>query len=112
MEPGGITVRRIGQHPILDISEVKQEELVSFYFEGKKLQARRGDTIASALIANGIDIFGYTEHGKPRGFFCAIGKCSSCLVEVDGVSNVRACITLVNEGMQVKRQVGRGRPRW
>lgn len=105
-------MRRIEQHPILNIPEVQHDESISFYFEEKKLQARRGDTIASALIANGIDIFGYTEHGKPRGFFCAIGKCSSCLVEVDGVSNVRACITPVREGMQVKRQVGRGRPKW
>ncbi|ODN30209.1 (2Fe-2S)-binding protein [Fervidobacterium thailandense] len=105
-------MRRVEQHPILSIPTVQPEDLVTFDFEGTKLQARKGDTIASALIANGIDIFGYTEHGNPRGFFCAIGKCSSCLVEVDGVPNVRACITPVREGMQVKRQVGRGRPKW
>ena len=102
---GEILQRRIKSHPILEFEE---KETITFYFEGKPLKARSSDTIASALIANGIDIFGWTENGRPRGFFCAIGKCSSCLVVVDGVPNVRACITKVKDGMSVERQIGRG----
>ncbi len=101
--------RRIKTHPIL---EFKEDDFVVIFFEGKKLFAKPSDTVASALIANGIDIFGTTEKERPRGFFCAIGKCSSCLVIVDGVPNVRACITKVREGMKIERQHGRGRPVW
>ncbi len=102
-------MKRIENHPILEFQEA---ETVTFYFEGTPLKAKSTDTIASALLASGIDIFGGTERGRPRGFFCAIGKCSSCLVVVDGIPNVRACITRVREGMRVERQRGRGKPTW
>lgn len=94
------------EHPILENVE---SEIVEFVFEGMTLKALKGDTIASALVKNGIDVFGYTEKGYPRGFFCAIGKCSSCLVKVNGVPNIRACITLVVDGMVVERQNGKGK---
>jgi sarcosine oxidase subunit alpha len=103
-------MRRLKEHPILGANTDSTE--VFFYFEGRKICGTTNDTIASALIANGIDVFGFTEHNHPRGFFCAIGKCSACLVEVDGISNVRACITPIREGMNVKMQAGRGKPRW
>nr|WP_245530529.1 (2Fe-2S)-binding protein [Pseudothermotoga thermarum] len=98
-------VRRMSSHPILEIEEKRK---VKIYFEGKELEAFEGETIASALVANGIDVFGYTENGRPRGFYCAIGKCSSCLMIVDGVPNVRTCITPVKDGMKIQRQYGRG----
>ncbi|KAF2958897.1 pyridine nucleotide-disulfide oxidoreductase [Thermotoga sp. Ku-13t] len=101
---GGETLRRIVEHPIL---KAKTARVVKFYFEDKELEALEGETIAAALIANGIDVFGKSERGRPRGFFCAIGKCSSCLMLVDGEPNVRVCITLVKEGMRVQRQLGR-----
>ncbi|SHH29718.1 (2Fe-2S)-binding protein [Thermosipho atlanticus] len=102
--------KRVVAHPILE--EIPDTKELEFEFEGLKLKAINGDTIASALIANGIDIFGYSESGKPKGFFCAIGKCSSCLVIVNGIPNVRACITLVEDGMKIERQKGKGNPTW
>ncbi|MGQ9856021.1 MAG: (2Fe-2S)-binding protein [Fervidobacterium sp.] len=103
---------RVKTHPVIEITKGGEERFVTFFFESTPIKACTTDTIANALIANGIDIFGFTEHGHPRGFFCAIGKCSACLVEVDGIPNVRACITPVREGMKVNRQVGRGKPKW
>lgn len=103
---------RISKHPIIDISTSEAKHYVTFFFEDQPICALAEDTIASALIANGFDIFGFTDHNHPRGFFCAIGKCSACLVEVDGIPNVRACITPVREGMKVRRQVGKGKPVW
>jgi sarcosine oxidase subunit alpha len=100
---------RLKEHPILD--EWGGENL-SFWFEGKHLIGHAGDSIAAALIANGIDSFGQTEKGTPRGIFCAIGKCSACMVEVDGVPNVRACLTPLQEGMRVSSQAGKGKPIW
>ena len=58
---------------------------------------------------NGVDAFRQSiKLHRPRGFFCGIGRCSSCNVIVDGVPDVRACVTLVRDGMDVRTQKGRG----
>lgn len=99
-------MNRITQHPILTCP---QEESIVFYFDGKPLTARKGDTIASALMDNGIRVFRYTaKKHEPRGLFCAIGQCTDCVMIVDGQPNVRTCITLVREGMRVETQEGVG----
>lgn len=96
---------RITGHPVL---EFKRGKNVSFSFEGKPVEAFERDTIAAALVANGIKILGWSQKlHRPRGFFCAIGKCSSCLMRVDGVPNVRTCTTPVKDGMVVERQEGK-----
>jgi predicted molibdopterin-dependent oxidoreductase YjgC len=97
---------RIEKHPIL---EFKKGPIVTFHFEGRPIQGHQGEPIAAALHAAGVKVLRHSvKLGRPRGFFCAIGKCSSCLMEVDGVPNVFSCITPVKEGMQVRRQQGRG----
>ncbi len=99
-------MRRILIHPILKFNFQK---LIIFSYNGKELTGFAGDTVASALIACGITTFhhSYKLH-RPRGFFCAIGNCSSCLMEVDGVPNTRVCITPLKEGMKVNTQQGKG----
>ncbi|MBI4721806.1 MAG: (2Fe-2S)-binding protein [Candidatus Stahlbacteria bacterium] len=93
---------RLTQHPII---QFKRDKKIKFYFEGQEFLAYEGETVAAALIASGIKVFRYSRrHKRPRGFFCAIGKCSSCLMEIDGIPNQMTCIRLVKEGMQVKRQ--------
>lgn len=97
---------RIREHPILEFERKKQ---LHFFFEGEKLEAFEGETVAAALIANGIVSFRFTEkHKRPRGLFCSVGKCASCLMVVDGKPNVMTCITPVREGMKVERQKGKG----
>ena len=44
------------------------------------------------------------KHDRPRGFFCGIGKCSSCLMKVNGVPNVRTCIAPLKNGIHVEVQ--------
>ena len=91
---------RITNHPILRFTN---GEVIYFFYNGIKVKAYTGETIASALQANGITNFGLSSKLKrPRGFFCGIGKCSSCLMNVDRVPNVRTCITEVKEGMIVE----------
>ena len=98
---------RIKEHPIL---EFKKGKRISFTFEGKKMFGYEGEPIASALHDNGVMVLRYSlRHNRPRGFFCAIGRCSSCLMEVDGVPNVRTCITPLREGMSIRRQIGKGK---
>lgn len=93
---------RIKQHPILDFS---WDHRVSFTFNGKSLSGYTSDCIASALHANNVKIFSESvKFGSPRGFFCGIGKCSSCLMEVNGIPNVRTCIAPLTENVSVSIQ--------
>lgn len=96
---------RLTEHPIL--GEVKKGEKVTFCFDGKEVFGFEGEPIAVALKANGLMVHRYTkkEH-KPRGIFCAIGRCTDCVMVVDGVPNVRTCITPLKAGMDVKTQYG------
>ncbi len=98
---------RISEHPVITFNRGAE---VTFYFEGKPLKGYLGDTIAAALVANGIKVFRYTEkRHRPRGFFCAVGKCSSCLMVVDGKPNTMVCMEPLREGVRVERQKGRGK---
>lgn len=90
---------RVKYHPLL--GKLK-EKPITIYVNGKPFSAQKGDTIASALLANGIKVFRYTKKGFPRSLFCAIGYCSDCLVKVNGKTNVRACLTKVKEGMKIE----------
>ncbi|AER66683.1 sarcosine oxidase, alpha subunit [Thermovirga lienii DSM 17291] len=99
-------MKLIEKHPIL---EFKHGRLVNFTFDGVPMQGYEGEPIAAALHANGVKVYRETPIRKqPRGFFCAIGKCSSCFMVVDGVPNVRTCITPLREGMRVETQKGKG----
>ncbi|MFN2304212.1 MAG: FAD-dependent oxidoreductase, partial [Anaerolineales bacterium] len=94
---------RLTSHPILEIPD---SEIIEFYWHNQPLQARRGETIASALIANGIQIFGYhPKDHSPLGLFCANGQCSQCMVLVDG-KPIKSCMTKVNPGISVMPVTG------
>jgi sarcosine oxidase, subunit alpha len=80
-------------------------DILSFEFRGKKIKARRGDTVASALYRSGRRIFARSfKYHRPRGLLCLSGKCPNCMMNVDGVPNVRTCTTPVREGMRVRHQ--------
>jgi len=96
----------VKEHPILKFDRGKK---VKFYFEDQELEGYEGIPIAAALHAAGIKVLSISERYKrPRGFFCAVGKCSSCLMEVDGTPNVMVCMEPLKKGMKVRRQKGRG----
>ena len=97
---------RIEQHPILDFH---RGEKISFFFNGQEMEAYSGETVAAALHAAGIrELAKSLVLHRPRGLFCAIGNCSSCLMVVNGEPNVRVCVTKVRPGMKVESQQGKG----
>ena len=100
-----IMADRIAEHPILGV--VEKGRKVRFTFDGKEIEGYEGEPLAAALKAAGVMVHRYTqkEH-KPRGIFCAIGRCTDCVMIVDGVPNVRTCITPLKEGMNVRTQYG------
>ena len=98
---------RIDQHPIL--GKNSNNGLVRVFVDGKELYGVEGEPIAAMLGANNIRVHRYTKkRGEPRGIFCAIGRCTDCVMIVDGVPNIRTCITPLREGMKIETQRGEG----
>lgn len=96
---------RITIHPILGLLEERKK--VTIDIDGKKIEAYEGEPIAAALWNAGIRDFRYTRKRKePRGFFCGIGLCTDCKMIVNGIPNIRTCVTLVEKGMKIQRQRG------
>jgi sarcosine oxidase subunit alpha len=94
-----MTEHRISEHPILS---VVPRPSVTFYWQGQRLMAKEGETIASALFANGVRIFGHhARDGAPQGIFCANGQCAQCLVLADG-RPTKSCMEPVQQGMKVE----------
>lgn len=90
---------RIREHPILPLPPRAE---MSFTWHGRVLSAREGETIASALFANGVRVFGHhAKDGAAQGIFCANGQCSQCLVLADGIP-VKSCMELVRPGVRVE----------
>lgn len=96
---------RIDKHPIL--GEYTEKKKISFTFDEKKLEGYEGEPIAAALKAAGVMVHRYTKkRHEPRGIFCAIGRCTDCIMIVNGKPNVRTCVTSLVEGMVVQTQYG------
>lgn len=96
---------RIEEHPILGKPEKGKK--VTFSFDGKSVEGYEGEPIAAALKAAGLMVHRYTaKQHKPRGIFCAIGRCTDCVMVVDGKPNIRTCVTPLKEGMVVQTQYG------
>jgi sarcosine oxidase subunit alpha len=98
-----MTQWRIESHPILT---VPQRESVEFTWRGRTLSGLAGETLASALFANGVRVFGHhPKDGSPQGIFCANGQCAQCTVIADGLP-VKACMTPLQAGMRVEPVTG------
>jgi D-hydroxyproline dehydrogenase subunit gamma len=81
---------------------------VAITVDGKSISARAGDTVASALLAAGIDHCRTTPvTGTPRAPYCLMGVCFDCLVTVDGVGSRQGCLMPVRQGMTVETQFGK-----
>ncbi len=94
-----MTEFRIKEHPIL---AVEAKQAVPFSWKGRAYSARAGETIASALFARGVRVFGHhPKDGAAQGLFCANGQCAQCLVLADGFP-VKSCMELVRPGMKVE----------
>ncbi len=98
---------RIETHPIL--GEAKWGNRVTLMVDGEPVEAIEGEPIATALLAAGRRAFRRTtQRSEPRGVFCALGRCTDCVMIVDGQPNVRTCVTPASDGMIVETQFGLG----
>lgn len=99
---------RILEHPILGLQDAGRT--VAITVDNNKIKAREGEVILAALLGAGIRVNRISsKYNQPRGLFCGIGQCTDCVMIVNGIPNVRTCVTPVEEGMVIKTQYGRGK---
>jgi len=98
---------RIEEHPVLGTFE--KGNRVQFSFDGQTMDGFEGEPIAISLRSNGVLIHRYTSRrNEPRGMFCAIGRCTDCIMVVNGRPNIRTCVEPLKSGMIVETQKGKG----
>src|SRR5438552_160706 len=86
---------------------IDRSRSITFEFNERTVAAHPGDTIGSALAASGRAILSRSfKYHRPRGLLCVSGKCPNCMMQVDGVPNVRSCVEPVRAGMKVRTQKG------
>jgi aerobic-type carbon monoxide dehydrogenase small subunit (CoxS/CutS family) len=76
-------------------------DTVELSVNGRVVRARRGSTVASALLSADETAFRSSPTGQVRAPLCGMGICFECRVTVDGVPHQRACLTLVREQMRI-----------
>jgi len=84
---------------------------VTIVVDGVTFAAEDGEPLAAVLLR----IPPYSARNTPvsgavRAPYCMMGVCFDCLVEVDGETSTRSCLTRVREGLSVRRQAGRPDP--
>ncbi|MCG8620167.1 MAG: (2Fe-2S)-binding protein [Desulfobacterales bacterium] len=85
----------------LRIPSKNRGQQVSIRVDGLDIAAFEGETIHAVMIAAGIQNFRESSGSGPRGVFCGMGICYDCLVRVNGKDNQRACMTQVEDGMEI-----------
>ena len=103
-------MNRLNQLPTLRIDPSEKRSL---HYRGKTYQGVAGDTVATALYANGVRVFARSlKYHRPRGLYSLDGECSNTCMDVDGIPNVRTENTLLEDGMTVKAQNVVGSADW
>jgi sarcosine oxidase subunit alpha len=97
----------------LPTSRIDPSRQLAFTYRGKKFHGFKGDTVATALYANGVRLFSRSlKYHRPRGIYSLDGESGNCLMEVNGIPNVHAEQTFLKNNMTVESQNILGTPAW
>jgi sarcosine oxidase subunit alpha len=88
---------------------IDRAKILNFTFDGKRYQGFAGDTLASALLANGVKLVGRSfKYHRPRGVLAAGSEEPNALVELrEGAArepNTRATVAELYEGLAARSQ--------
>src|SRR6056297_3862088 len=93
----------------LDDGLIDRSETFSFRFDSQYYKGHKGDTLASALLANGVRLMGRSfKYHRPRGVLTAGSEEPNALVELRGGArqepNTRATTAELYHGLWAKSQ--------
>lgn len=93
----------------LPASGIDRNHQMTFYFDGKPYQGYAGDTLASALLANGVSLMGRSfKYHRPRGLLSMGSEEPNAIMELRAgprkEPNTRATMIELYEGLVVNSQ--------
>ena len=77
-------------------------ERVTLSVNGQPVSVPAGTLVAAAVALAGVTRFRSSIHGESRGPLCGMGVCFECRVTINGQPHCRSCLTLCQEGMEVR----------
>jgi sarcosine oxidase, subunit alpha len=81
---------------------INRGQKIPFQFEGRPFEGFSGDTLSTALWANGVRVLGRSfKYHRPRGIFSLAGIDSNVLLDDGTQTNLRADRTLICPEMKV-----------
>lgn len=89
----------------LDANIIRGKQL-QVEVNGNPFIAFEGETVAALFAAEKLSAMRTTQEGEPRGMYCGMGVCFDCLVVINGITNTRACMTWLQDGMKISTQMG------
>lgn len=95
----------------LRIASIQRGKKIRLKVDGKSVAAYEGETVHAALTAAGIrrlkdSKLNHTKLNRARGVFCGMGICYECLVTINHIPDQRACMTLVEDQMEIHTDEG------
>ncbi len=96
-----------GIHRLAAGGRIDRDHALDFVFDGRVLRGFAGDTLASALLANGVDVVGRSfKYGRPRGIVGHGAEEPNAIVEVGAgasrVPNLRATQVELYHGLEAR----------
>lgn len=88
-------------------SNAKGREPIEFLLDGERVEACLGDTVLTAVLLHRRRLRPFEFSDAFRSGFCLMGACQDCWVHVTEGERVRACTTLVVDGMRVRTKAGK-----
>jgi len=93
----------------LRIASILRGKKIRLMVDGKPVVAYEGETVHAALTAAGIRRLKKSKVSnsnnsnslESRGVFCGMGICYECLVTINHVPDQRACMTFVEDQMEI-----------
>ena len=83
----------------------RERATLTLYLDGQAIEARRGDTVLTALLL-ARHVIRESEFGDgPRAGFCLMGACQDCWVFLEMGGRVRACTTPAEDGLRLVSKV-------
>ncbi|MFL1495451.1 (2Fe-2S)-binding protein [Pseudomonas antarctica] len=84
-----------------------QRPALAFTLDGQPATGLLGDTLLTAVLTCAEHLRGSDFSAERRAGFCLMGACQDCWVNLEDGRRVRACSTLLEEGLVVSRDPGR-----
>lgn len=93
------------------VDDSSKVAVAAITIDGFVIDAEEGEPLAAVLLRTPPFFSRVTPvGGNMRAPYCMMGACFECLVELDGETSIRSCLTHVRDGMVVRRQPHRPDP--